>query len=88
MRIEVPKDFESNLDYFSKEHISIRDYLNQNLQSDWQIYNRPSLNGLFPDFILINQWKGIQIIKIADDKDEKVWHVELSKIKKAPAVEE
>lgn len=81
MRREVPKDFESNLEHFSEEHISIRDYLNQNLPSDWQFYNRPSLNGFFPDFILLNQWKGIQIIKIADDKDEKVWHVELLKIK-------
>ena len=68
MRLEIPKDFESKLDYFSEEHIFIRDFLVENLSTDWQIYNKPSLNGLYPDFILINQWKGIQIIKILNEE--------------------
>ena len=28
MRVEIPKDFESNADKFSDEHLKIRDFLN------------------------------------------------------------
>lgn len=79
---EVPKGFEFNSELYSEEHISIRDFLKENLNSDWTIYHRPSLNGLFPDFVLINKWKGIQIIKIINEKDEKICRIELLKIRK------
>jgi len=43
MRVEIPKDFESNADKFSEGHVKIRDFLVSNLSEDWQIYNKPSL---------------------------------------------
>ena len=79
---EVPKGFEFNLELYSEEHIAIRDFLKENLKSNWEIYHKPSLNGLFPDFVLINEWKGIQIIKIVNEKDEKICRIELLKIRK------
>lgn len=81
MRVEIPKDFESNADKFSDGHLKIRDFLVSNLSEDWQIYNKPSLNGLFPDFVLINEWKGIQIIRILENVNDQVGKLELLKIK-------
>ena len=39
---------------------------NQNLTSDWEIYIQPHLNGLRPDFVLVNPKGGIAVFEVKD----------------------
>lgn len=42
------------------------EYLDENLDPDWDIYIHPSLNGLCPDVVILHPDKGICILEIKD----------------------
>jgi hypothetical protein len=42
------------------------DYLNENLHEDWEIYIQPHMNGLRPDFVLLNENAGIVVVEVKD----------------------
>lgn len=42
------------------------EFFNQNLSEDWDIYIQPHLNGLRPDFVLLNPKVGIAVFEVKD----------------------
>ena len=42
------------------------DFFNEHLAEDWEIYVQPHLNGLRPDFVLLNPKVGIAVFEIKD----------------------
>ncbi|MCU0546199.1 MAG: UvrD-helicase domain-containing protein [Oscillatoriaceae cyanobacterium Prado104] len=42
------------------------EFFNQNLSEDWEIYIQPHLNGLRPDFVLLNPKVGIAVFEVKD----------------------
>ena len=48
--------------------IKVFNFLNEHLSSEWEIYIHPHMNGLCPDFVLLNPKIGIQIIEVKDWK--------------------
>lgn len=44
----------------------VLDFLLANLDSEWEIYIQPHMNGLSPDFVLLHPHRGIQIIEVKD----------------------
>lgn len=42
------------------------DFFNQNLSEEWEIYVQPHMNGLRPDFVLLNPNVGIAVFEIKD----------------------
>jgi uncharacterized protein YjbI with pentapeptide repeats len=44
----------------------VLDFFDENLSEDWEIYIQPHLNGLRPDFVLLNPNIGIAIFEVKD----------------------
>ncbi|KAB8314874.1 AAA family ATPase [Tolypothrix campylonemoides VB511288] len=44
----------------------VLDFFNKNLRDDWEIYIQPHLNGLRPDFVLLNPRVGIAVFEVKD----------------------
>ena len=42
------------------------EFFNQNISEDWEIYIQPHLNGLRPDFVLLNPKVGIAVFEVKD----------------------
>ncbi|MBE9202875.1 UvrD-helicase domain-containing protein [Synechocystis salina LEGE 06099] len=42
------------------------EFFNENLSDDWEIYIQPHLNGLRPDFVLLNPNVGIAVFEVKD----------------------
>src|SRR5690606_2789167 len=42
------------------------DLFNENLSPDWEIYIQPHLNGLRPDFVLLNPRVGVAVFEVKD----------------------
>ncbi len=45
---------------------NVLDYFVRNIPKSWEIYIRPHLNGLVPDFVLLNPERGIAIYEVVD----------------------
>jgi hypothetical protein len=45
---------------------TVFDFFNQNLSPQWEIYVQPHLNGLRPDFVLLNPAVGIAVFEVKD----------------------
>lgn len=45
---------------------NVLDYFVKNIPLSWEIYIRPHLNGLIPDFILLNPERGIAVYEVMD----------------------
>jgi hypothetical protein len=44
----------------------VLDFFDKNLRPDWEIYIQPHLNGLRPDFVLLNPHVGIAVFEVKD----------------------
>lgn len=61
-----PTDFESLRQPLTKGEMLTFEFLHQNLPLNWEIYVQPHMNGLCPDFVLLNPNVGIVIIEVKD----------------------
>ncbi len=80
----MPRLVSPSIDQLSKlrqpmtkgEH-SVFDFFNTHLSQEWEIYFQPHLNGLRPDFVLLNPNAGIAVFEIKDwDLDAMEYWVE------------
>lgn len=61
------------------------EFFDKHLAEDWEIYIQPHLNGLRPDFVLLNPKVGIAVYEIKDwDLDAMKYHVEEQHDRGAP----
>jgi hypothetical protein len=44
----------------------VLEFFDRNLSMDWEIYIQPHLNGLRPDFVLLNPKVGIAVFEVKD----------------------
>lgn len=59
-------DFESLRQPLTKGELLTFKFLHNNLPLSWEIYVQPHMNGLCPDFVLVNPHVGIVIIEVKD----------------------
>ena len=45
---------------------AVLDFFANNLNSGWEIYIQPHLNGLRPDFVLLNPMSGVAVVEVKD----------------------
>lgn len=50
----------------TKGELLVLEFFRRNLNKDWEIYIQPHLNGLRPDFVLINPNSGIAVFEVKD----------------------
>lgn len=70
MSIEYPKNISEKVNQYSDFHFLVREKLLDLCENNWEIYNRPSLNGLNPDFVLLHSEYGLLIVSIHSEQDD------------------
>ncbi|WP_024899090.1 nuclease-related domain-containing DEAD/DEAH box helicase [Brucella rhizosphaerae] len=65
--IEPPRDQHASLKQpLTMGELRVLDILDRRLPGEWEIYIQPHLNGLKPDFVLLNPSVGVGVIEVKD----------------------